>query len=232
MSTWLVEGGEYPGDGGRIENVGVLKSHDAHEMFATALRAGQARATYSFRDLRDVAYSLMHKFQVGFQDVVALGGLLAHCLRNDAFWTNLPNMFTQRYEEMIEQPEVAVRRIARFIGFEITDNLARVLALDYSLHRNIARTRELSQRFREAGVDLDDPANSLVDDDHTLLHWNHCRTGGVGTWKELATLEQRIALGEACGEWLIRRGYETNLEWAGCSGSKSESRLVGAVAAV
>lgn len=211
----FVDGRQYPGGGSHSEYLRVLKSHDGHENFAAALRAGEAKAIYCFRDLRDVAFSLMHKFQIGFQDIVAPGGWLAKCLRNDAFWTGLPNVFSQRYEEMIVQPEATVREIARFIGVAITDNQARLLADDYSLTRNIARTRELSRRLREARIDLDDPANNFARDDHTQLHWNHCRSGDVGTWRESATAEQRAALAEACGDWLIRREYETDLDWAG-----------------
>src|SRR6476646_8231399 len=48
----------------------VLKAHDAHPAFAEALAAGQALAVYSFRDLRDVAYSLLHKFGDSFAEVI------------------------------------------------------------------------------------------------------------------------------------------------------------------
>jgi hypothetical protein len=216
MRLGFVVGWEYTADGGeQSDYVRVLKSHDGHESFATALREGRARAIYSFRDLRDVVFSLMHKFQVGFQEIIAPEGWLANCIRNDAFWTNLPNVFSQRYEDIIVQPEATVLGIARFIGLDITERQARLVAEEYSLSRNIARTQEISQKLREASIDLDDPVNSLARDDHTQLHWNHCRSGEVGTWKDLVTPEQRTALAEICGDWLINREYENDLDWAG-----------------
>ncbi len=192
----------------------VLKSHDGHESFAAALNSGEARAIYSFRDLRDVAYSLMHKFRFGFDDVVAPEGLVEKCLRNDAFWTGLPNVFSRRYEELIVNPEATILEMARFIGLEVSVAEARLLAEEYSLARTIARTQELCRRLRDQSIDLDDPSNSLLRDDHTQLHWNHCRSGRVGTWRELATPEQLAVLAETCGNWLIDRRYEHDLDWA------------------
>ena len=39
----------------------VLKSHDAHHAFVESLARGESLAVYAYRDLRDVAYSYMHK---------------------------------------------------------------------------------------------------------------------------------------------------------------------------
>src|SRR5262249_16846359 len=48
----------------------VLKSHEGHPVFAAALAAGRARSVYAYRDLRDVAFSLAHKFSTSFEEVV------------------------------------------------------------------------------------------------------------------------------------------------------------------
>jgi hypothetical protein len=211
----FVEGWEYEqATSGEATPVRVLKTHDAHFRFADSLMAGKARAIYSFRDLRDVAYSLMHKFKVSFEEVISADGLLRKCTRNDAFWTDLPNVLTQRYENLIQNADAMVRQIARFLGLETDHDMARLLAEAYSLPHNVARADELARELREQGIDLDDKANALACDAHTLLHWNHCRTGRVGAWKEVATAEQRLLLGEVCGDWLIRRGYETDMNWA------------------
>src|SRR5262249_46537022 len=79
----------------------VLKTHDADERFAAALNDGRAVALYSYRDLRDVCYSLMYKFRASFEDVVERQQLLHRCLANDAFWRAQPNLLWQRYEAIL-----------------------------------------------------------------------------------------------------------------------------------
>ncbi len=191
----------------------VLKTHDRHDVFATALRRNRALALYSVRDLRDVAFSIMHKFHISFDKVIAPGGLLEVCLVNDVFWTSLPNVLVQRYELITENDMTAVRAIAQFIGIDLDSSAAGSLAGEYSLDRNRARTDALAQQLRNAGIDLEDPKNQLRYDPKTLLHWNHLRSGRNGDWRERATPEQRVALARVCGEWLIQRGYETSFAW-------------------
>src|SRR5687767_13718029 len=58
----------------------VLKGHQLHDQY-TAARSGRgALALYSYRDLRDVCYSLMHKFRAPFVEVVERRRLLHRCL--------------------------------------------------------------------------------------------------------------------------------------------------------
>jgi len=48
----------------------VLKSHEGHRCFARALSSGQALAVYTYRDIRDVVFSLMHKRSLAFEDLL------------------------------------------------------------------------------------------------------------------------------------------------------------------
>ncbi len=217
----FVDGPEYEplaGDGDR--QLRVLKTHDRHDVFATALRTNRALALYSIRDLRDVAFSIMHKFHLSFDEVIAPCGLLELCLVNDVFWMSLPNVLVQRYESITENDITAVRAIAQFIGIDLDSSAAGSLAVEYSLDRNRARTDALAQQLRNAGIDLEDPMNQLRYDPRTLLHWNHLRSGSNGDWRKRATHEQKVALARVCGEWLIQRGYETSLSWVEQRGAR------------
>jgi hypothetical protein len=192
----------------------VLKAHDAHPAFAEALAAGQALAVYSFRDLRDVAYSLLHKFGGSFEDVIERRHRLHLCLDNDAFWTARPRTLSQRYEEIMARPAAAVGELAGRLGIAPDAGEAASLAEEYSLRANLWRTVELANRLRGEGVDLEDPANAQRWDGETLLHWNHIRTGRVGGWRTEATPRELAVLAGICGGWLIARGYESDLTWA------------------
>ncbi len=196
---------------------GVLKAHDANENFARLLADGRALALYSHRDLRDVAFSWMHKVGASFDEIVERG-FLELCLANDRFWRDQPGVLLQSYEELIADPVRGVFEIAGHLGMELDDAQAREIAESQSLEANRQRTLELAERLQAEGVGL-----SSTDQDHfdreTLLHWNHLRDGRAGDWRERATPEQKATLGRICGPWLIERGYEPDLAWADTSWS-------------
>lgn len=186
----------------------VIKTHDGHDAFAEELRAGRARGVYSRRDLRDVAFSIMHKFGIGFEEVIAPGGKLEECLAADRFWPSLPNVLCQSYERITADSTGAVKEIARHLGLSLADGEAEELADAFSIGKNRERAEALESELRGDGVDLSTRENQLRFDPGTLLHWNHLRDGAVGGWRRLATPQQRETLAEFCGSWLVEHGYE------------------------
>jgi hypothetical protein len=191
----------------------VLKVHDADPSFAAALAGRRALAVYSYRDLRDVAFSLAHKYRVTFEEVVEGRGMLRTCMANDAFWASQPGTLCQRYEEMIEEPARAVAELAEHLGLRLETREAEEIAAEFSLAANRRRAAELAGRLRAEGVDLDDPRNALRSDADTLLHWNHIRDGRPGRWREQATPRQLAVLVDLCTDWLVERGYAWDSTW-------------------
>jgi hypothetical protein len=189
----------------------VLKTHDGHDVFAAALREGRARAVYARRDLRDVVFSLMHKYSISFDEVVAPNGLLAACIAADEFWPSLPNVLCQSYESIAADPSVAVKAIAEHLGSDITDFEADELSFEFSSLKNKERAGALAAELAAGGVDLAKPENSLKFDSQTLIHWNHMRDGIVGGWRTVASPQQKRELAELCGSWLVEHGYECDL---------------------
>src|SRR5438552_18948007 len=90
----------------------VLKAHDGHERFGEALEHGRARAVYAFRDVRDVAFSLIHKRQSTFEQLMQRERWLDYCLLHDQFWTRQPGALIQRYESLVSDPVTAIGQIA------------------------------------------------------------------------------------------------------------------------
>jgi hypothetical protein len=210
----FVPGEEYADRHEEADGWRILKAHDRHPAFAEALAAGRAVAVYSYRDLRDVAYSLLHKFGALFEEVIERRHRLHLCLDNDAFWTAQPRTLCQRYEEILAAGAAAVAALAAHLGLDVTDAEAAALAEEYSLLANLWRTVELANRLRGEGMDLEDPDNAQRFDAETLLHWNHIRAGRIGGWRTEATPRELAVLAGICGEWLKARGYETDLAWA------------------
>lgn len=183
----------------------VLKAHDAHRQFADRLDCCQALGIYSHRDLRDVAFSWMHKTGQTFDEVIR-EGFLSQCLRNDWFWRDRPGMLFQSYEALIAEPARGVAEIARHLGIELESGEDRAIADLYSFEANRKRTKDLSERLRAEGVELDSKDQGRYDS-RTLLHWNHIRDGRAGYWDELASPGQKATLARICGPWLVEHGY-------------------------
>ncbi len=190
----------------------IFKSHDAHETFASALVGGRALAIYCERDLRDVVFSVMHKWGYTFEEVTATGGMLDRCLRNDQFWRLTPRTLIQRYQTIVANPVKSVSEVASFLGASSKAEDHVAVAEAHDLEKTRAHIESLTNWLVSQGVDLNAPENALRHDPDTLFHWNHVRPSGSG-WRDLATPSQRLTLARICGEWLIRHGYESDSSW-------------------
>jgi hypothetical protein len=197
----------------------VLKSHEGDRTFARALRAGSARAVYAYRDVREVAFSMMHKRSMSFEQLLRQG-IIHQILANDRFWTRQPGVLVQRYEDLLADPVSGVLALAHHLGIELAYGAAARIAEEYSQESNRARTEALKQRLHHAGIDLESTANVQICDATTLLHWNHMRPGNA-SWRDQASPRQVDHLHRLCGRWLEARGY---LEPFGAPAASAERR--------
>jgi hypothetical protein len=184
----------------------VFKSHDGHRSFARALAGGRALAVYAHRDVRDVVFSLMHKRGLTFAQLLRQG-MIHQILANDRFWMGQPDVLVQRYDDLVADPVNGVKELARHLGIGLGESEAARIAELYSRESNRARSAALERRLKEAGVNLDGAAGVQICDPTTLLHWNHMRQSGTGSWRTSATPQERRALHRLCGRWLKSRGY-------------------------
>ena len=185
----------------------MFKSHDGDRVFANAVRQGQARVVYAYRDVRDVVFSLMHKRGLRFEQLTRQG-MIHQVLANDRFWMAQPDVVVQRYEELLADPAGGVLTLARFLGIALEQGEAVRIAESYSQEANRARAEALRDRLRQSGVNLESAANYQICDPTTLLHWNHLRPGGGGSWITKAEPRHRVVLKRLCRRWLAARGYD------------------------
>ena len=184
----------------------VLKSHEGDRSFSRALAGGRALAVYVFRDVRDVVFSLMHKRGLTFEQLLRQG-MIHQVLENDRFWMRQPGLLVQRYEDILADPIACVRQLADHLGFDLDEGDAELIASEYSLESNKARTDVLRKQLEKVGVDLNGAENAQICDSTTLLHWNHVRSGRAGSWDDEATPLERWILLRLCGRWLSLHGY-------------------------
>ncbi|WP_435019557.1 sulfotransferase domain-containing protein [Tundrisphaera sp. TA3] len=198
----------------------VMKAHDAHPCFDEILHEGRALGIFAHRDIRDVALSWMHMTDASFEDIIAEGGFLELCLDNDRFWRHRPGVLVQTYEAIVSEPANAVAEIAAHVGVRLDDDEAQAIADEMSREANRKRIEKLNDKLRSEGTELL-PQDLSLFDPASLLHWNHIRDGRTGLWRESFSPEQCRALAPICGRWLIERGYEADLQWAGISGQEA-----------
>jgi hypothetical protein len=184
----------------------VLKSHDVDGVFARRLAEGRALGVYAYRDVRDVAFSLMHKRKLSFEQLVR-SGMIQQVLANDRFWSSCPSVLVQRYDDLVQFPVDGVLALARHLGLNLDLAEAETIAREYSQDANRARTAALRHRLHEAGIDLDRAGNAQICDATTLLHWNHMREAGT-SWRSQAMAHEAVILNRVCRRWLFEHGYE------------------------
>jgi hypothetical protein len=185
----------------------VVKAHEGDRSFARALLEGRARAVYVHRDVREVVFSLMHKRGKTFEQLVRQG-MIHQILANDRFWMAQPDILVQRYDDILADPAGNVQKLARHLGIALEDSEADRIADEYSQESNRARAEALRRRLQQAGLDLDSAENAQICDTATLLHWNHMRQAGAGSWQTKATPAERATLHRLCERWLRARGYQ------------------------
>jgi hypothetical protein len=184
----------------------VIKAHEGERSMAAELAAGRACVLYAYRDVRDVVFSLMHKRGKTFEQILRQG-MIHQILANDRFWMARPNVLIERYEDLLAHPSAGVQELASHLGFALAEGEAERIADQYSQESNRARTEALRQRLEDAGVDLQNAGNTQICDPSSLLHWNHMRQKGAGSWQTSATPRQTAILHRLCGRWLKARGY-------------------------
>ncbi len=173
---------------------------------AGELAAGRACALYAYRDVRDVVFSLMHKRGKTFEQILRQG-MIHQILSNDRFWMARPHLLVQRYEDLLAHPADGVKELAKHFGFALAEGEVQRIADQYSQESNRARTEALRQRLEQAGVDLQNVGNTQICDPSSLLHWNHMRQKGAGSWQTSATPRQIAILHRLCGRWLTAHRY-------------------------
>jgi hypothetical protein len=106
----------------------VMKTHDRHDCFARLAATGQALVICSYRDLRDVTYSLIPKLRLTFEEVLFRDRLLDLAMTNDEFWSGQPHTLCQEYGRITSSPVVCIAEIANHLGIKIGHYEAASLA--------------------------------------------------------------------------------------------------------
>ena len=112
----------------------VIKTHEGPTLGAkAAVKTGQMKATYIFRDPRDVVVSLFEhgerirkskaRSATGFDRLETLEAAIEFVRNRLSIWrawANVPRVLTVRYEDLQAGPVRECERLARFLGLELS----------------------------------------------------------------------------------------------------------------
>lgn len=178
----------------------VLKVHKFKHLqhVEEAIAQGKAKCLYTYRDVRDVAVSLMNLRQIGFKELIWRHQEVQQSLNDFQAWTSLEGVMISRYEQMVNNIPQEVLRIAKHLNIELSTEMAIDIANNHTLEKQKERIRQWQSR---------EDFNPRTHDGKSLLHHNHINSGTSEQWRETLTPMQ-IAFVESLTEtWLRQWGY-------------------------
>lgn len=178
----------------------VAKTHVFNASIRSALRSGRAVGLYTFRDIRDVVVSFMHKEGRPFSEESARHHI-THNLAWYTGWVAEAGVLVSRYETFIQDLPAEVARIAAFLDIPLSAAECTEVAAQYTVERQ----RETITKSIESNQ-LIQYVNSQFDP-HSLLHTNHIHSGDVAAWRSELTSDQITFVESLAGDWLIENGY-------------------------
>lgn len=190
----------------------VLKCHDFHPLYGDLIAQGRAKAVYSYRDIRDVACSLMWKLRFSFGQTMASDAFRA-ALDSYYKWIAVPDRLIQYYETLVHNPSAAVAEIASYLSIDIDEARTCEIVQKNSLESNKKRIESLAEMLAQQGVDLSSAANALLYDHETLLHWNHLRPSTALSWRTTLGFDELMAMRPIIQSWLTDAGFEEDDTW-------------------
>jgi len=193
--------------GGRF----VVKIHPPQPVMLQLAAEGHARVIYTYRDIRDVIYSFAHKLLTEPSEILEhWSGPIMEGFRQ---WTAAPRCLVIRYEDFCDDSPTDIRRLARFLDIPIHDAWLRLLDNEFDLEANRSRAQNKCQELLQQQLDLSDPQHACRHAHGELVHWNHIRSGAIGGWQYVATVEELEQLRDRFGPWLIEHAYEPDDQW-------------------
>jgi len=184
-----------------LKGMKVVKSHACTKEMEHEFKLNNAKGIYIYRDIRDVAISLMQKNNSSFDDLLS-SGKIDNAIYHYNKWTLLPNMLISRYEDSIDNLKDETRRIARHLDIDISENDLISIAENLSINRQKERMKKINLKnavFKN---------ENNIYDPKTLLHTNHIKSGEIGGFKRKLSEKNIRQFEKIYGTWLKTNKYE------------------------
>jgi FkbM family methyltransferase len=177
----------------------VFKTHVLTDSIKKEFLEGKAVGLYSYRDIRDVIVSLMHKNSVIYSED-DIQQIAEDYMYHYSEWMSVKKYLCMtEYANLYYHLEDEVERVAFFLGQKISKSAK----IDIAKFLNIESQKgllESSKNFTKIG-------NHKFEKNY-LLHSNHINNGSVGQWKSQLSKKQLIATEKVSSDWLSSNNYK------------------------
>ena len=180
----------------------VLKCHDYTHDIAHLIKKKQAKAFYIYRDIRDVLVSLGRKFYNSVEEAI-VPSTISQQLATYYAWLSLSELLVSKYEDVVNQLDQEVLKIASHLNIDITLETAKQIADKFSLHRQ----RQRIEFFDYVKDGLSTKAKGDFYDPVSQLHNCHIYSGESTQWKSTLSVSQIQFVEESAFSWLVDRNY-------------------------
>ncbi len=179
----------------------VIKSHILTDQMIDAVDDGRSAIVYIYRDIRDVAASLMQTKNKTFQQIVE-SGVLDVCVKNFYVSTSLTDSYIARYESVVVNLRAEIASVAKWLGINVPVKSLEAIAdkLSIESQKKVIETYKASNEFIQQQKQKFHPK--------TLLHHNHINDGAIGKYKWVLSYEEIELLNKKYDGWLVENGYE------------------------
>ena len=181
----------------------VVKVHEIGPIALQWIRARRAKAVCTFRDPRDCVASDIVFWGDGFDASVQRVATSLKVLQ--ASYKDDGSTLLVRYEEMMSDTHLQIRRIAEYLNVEVNQGDIERIDAQTNLQTSRAICEGLSER-----PDNETDMGSTGHRRHriTLLHDNHIGNAKAGRWKDELTDEQGQLVTQLFQQDLQAMGYE------------------------
>jgi Sulfotransferase domain len=178
----------------------VVKLHQLRHLKGVkeAIAQNQARCIYSYRDIRDVTYSLVRMRNSTFEKVIFQTQEIKECIDNFYAWTALDNVLISRYEDMIADLVNETLRISHHLGLACSLEDAQTIADQFNLKKQRSRIEQW-QAAKQEGASGYEPKS--------MLHANHINSDRLQNASTKLSALQIAYLENMTETWLKSQNY-------------------------
>jgi hypothetical protein len=176
----------------------VIKVHDYFPLAGKLNNEGKAKIVFSYRDVRDIIVSSMHKWGEGNFNRIYRDEFMNLLKNSYTEWMNLNDLHVSSYEEIQKSLIGEVNKLAKFLNLPIQQDENSRIA--YELSFNQQKKEILNGNF------VNTPAGKM--EENTLLHTDHLRSGKTDQWKQELTSYQIARIQMDWKTWMKENGYK------------------------
>lgn len=176
----------------------TFKTHDCSDAIRSEVEKNGAKVVFIYRDIRDVAVSMMNKFDWTFIELTNKNFFQEYidACKN---WEALPGIYSSKYEDVFYNMKAEIEKIAQYLEIDLKDSIAEEIAADLSISNQKKKMVLPKLKAFFFGRKSWDPKSQL--------HWNHINSGKEGQWKKALNTIEIEKLNNICKEWLIEKKY-------------------------